>query len=274
MDWREIAPKEGLDIRLAVMSEGADNSLYLQLLESALAQTGKKTEIVPVDLPASEFDEAVKALIACGFRGAGVGNPHKVHAARVGTKYFLARDSVGVANALMFDNGIYARNTEIEGFSRLIEGIEPSKALVIGSGQAARSVVMSLFQRGWKVRVWNRNAMKSRVLQTMFKRYDEIELAPDLNASGCRLVINTTPVGLKPGEQLPLAWQGIQPKTVFVDLVIRRVPTEMLRAAKLRGLGTISGREMLLEQTALAAEWWTGQPIDRKQMAGVFSSAV
>lgn len=227
---------------------------------------GLRVELVEVEPDATDFDEAVQSLRDAGLRAAAVGNPHKVLAARIGEKFFMARESVGVANAILFENEIYARNTEVTAFVNSISGFEPGKALVMGTGQVARSVCMGLFHTGWKVRSWNRNINKTRVLQTMFKRYGDIEAATMADPSGCRLVVNATPVGAKAGEQPPLQWNHVQPRTVVCDLVIRRVPTELLRAASLRGLNTIGGKQLMVEQAALAVEWWTGSEPPREAM--------
>lgn len=266
MDWRLLEPKPQVGVRLAVVSEGTDNAMLIGLLQSSLAAVGVAGEVVPLELPASEFEEAMGHLRTVGFRGAAIANPHKVLAARVGEKFFMARESVGVANAILFENGIFARNTEVGGFIGTISSIEPGKALVLGAGQAGRSVVMGLFEAGWKIRCWNRNAMKTRVLQTTFKRYGDIEMTPDPNPTGCKLVVNATPLGMKAGEQPPLSWSHIGPKTVVYDLIIRRVPTELLRSASARGLKTIGGRELLVEQVAISLEWWLGSTAPRDAM--------
>ncbi len=266
MNWRDVRAREGFDYRIGFISQGVDNEMVLGVYRSAFKELGLNAEIIEIEPDAPEFDEAVHQLKDSGFRAAAVGNPHKVLAARIGEKFFMARESVGVANALMFETDIYARNTEVTALINTIAPFEPGKALVMGTGQVARSVCMALFQAGWKIRSWNRNAMKTRVLQTTFKRYGEIELATSADPSGCRLAVNATPVGAKAGEMPPLVWNHVVPKTVICDLVIRRVPTELLRAAALRGLKTIGGRELMVEQAALAIEWWTGSDAPREAM--------
>ncbi len=269
MDWREVGTRTGFDLRLGLISQGVDNEMHVAVLTAAFASLDMKAEIIQIEPDATEFDEAVFHLKECGFRVAAVGNPHKVLAARLGEKFFLATDSVGVANALTLEEKIYARNTEVPGFARTIAHLPPGKALVMGTGQVARSVSMGLFQTGWKIRSWNRNAMKTRVLQTMFKRYGEIELAHEADPAGCTLVVNATPVGVRAGEKLPLVWSHVIPKTVVYDLIIRRVPTELQREATLRGVKTLGGRDLMVEQSALAVEWWVNKEVPREPLKAV-----
>ncbi|MEY3429344.1 MAG: hypothetical protein RI930_171, partial [Pseudomonadota bacterium] len=46
-------------------------------------------------------------------------------------------------------------------------------ALVLGTGHGARSVVLGLMDGGWKVKIWNRNAARARMLRALFARYGE-----------------------------------------------------------------------------------------------------
>jgi shikimate dehydrogenase len=258
---------EGSDNILRVAVIGIqDPGAYVDMATSALAAMGIRPHIRALDVPKGEFENCIRQLAEGAYKGAFVTNPFKVDAARVAERFWVARYALGVANALMFDKGTYAQNTEVPAIVSCLKDVPPATALVMGTGHAARSVVAALFELNWKIRVWNRNANKTRILQTLFKRYGDVELAPQPDPSGCRLVINATPLGAKAGEQAPLQWARVLPKTVCFDLVYRRVPTEFLRTGALKGLQTIDGRELLVEQAALGLEWWTGRPVPREPM--------
>lgn len=265
--WQDIRPSDGDVLRLAVVGEGVNTSLAPDMISAALKEMDIKAECPWLDVKPEEFDECLAHLEACGFRGVSVGNPHKVNAARAAQRFFVVRHSLGVANALIFENGIFAQNTEVPGFVQTLKDIPPGKALVLGSGGAARSVVLGLLELGWQVHVWNRNVTKSRIFVTLFKRYgDTVKMETRPDPSGCSLVINATPLGVRIGEQPPLLWTYVRPKTVVCDLVYRRVATEFVRNASMKGLRTIDGRELLVEQAALAIEWWTNREVPRAPM--------
>jgi shikimate dehydrogenase len=249
-------------LKIAAIHSGEDMSLVRAGMEAAFASLGLPIEVTVIDVSATDFDSTIRQLAETGYRGAWVGNPHKPLAAKMGEKFFLARNSVGVANSLLFGEHIYAQNSEVLGLVMALEGIEPGKALVLGAGQAARAVVMALIECGWQVRLWNRNATKSRVLQTLFKRYQDIELASQPDPATCRLVVNATPIGLKIGEKAPVMTNHLIPKSVVCDMVIRRAATELCRDASMRGLRTISGKRLLANQIFLSVEWWTSQKPD------------
>jgi shikimate dehydrogenase len=264
--WHELARQEHTATRIAVVGHGVDMSAHVSMFEAALSSLDMPSQVVPLDVSKSEFEACVRHLEAVGFGGVAVLHPHKVDAARVAERFWVSKYALGVANALMLSGGIFAQNTEVEALVRVLNAMEPTTALVMGTGHAARSVVMALFSMNWKVRVWNRNALKSRPIQTLFKRFGEVELLPNPDPSGCKLVVNATPLGAKIGEQPPLQWQHVQPRTVCVDLVYRRVATEFIRNARLKGLTAVDGREILVEQAALSLEWWIGRAVPRVPM--------
>jgi shikimate dehydrogenase len=264
MNWQDVAADGQAHLRIAVVSANADSSPIPNILRAPLKEMQLTAQVVALEPSPDEFGSCISHLTEAGFSAVSVGNPFKPLAAKLANKFFLVKHSMGLANALTLGPEIYAQNTEVSGFMRLIADREPATALVMGAGQGARSVIAALFESGWQVRLWNRNALRARPLLTLFQRYGKIELLPQPDPSGCSLVVNATPLGVKAGEHPPLLWTKCRPHTVACDLVFRSVPTEFLRQAALRGFTTIDGKELLSEQAALALEWWTGKPVPRE----------
>ena len=61
---------------------------------------------------------------------------------------------------------------------------------------------------------------------------------------GCEIVINATPLGMKPGDPMPVDPDRLEPGSVVVDIVNARDPTPLCRAAAARGCRTQGGRPM------------------------------
>lgn len=251
---------------IAVLGEGADAALIAELQSAALEAMSVPSVVVRVETEADELAVGMKRLAELGYRGVNVGHPFKPAAARLAAHFYVVKHSLGTANALMLDSGVFAQNTEVTSFMKTLEGLTPSAALVLGAGHSARSVVMALLDSGWKVRIWSRSALKARPLITLLQRHGPIELLPSPDPVGAGLIVNATPLGMRPGEMPPLNWSHVQRGAVIYDLVVRRVSTELLRAATLRGLKTVDGRELMIEQAAQALEWWTGKPVPRGPM--------
>ncbi len=265
MTWQSLRRTESAAPRVAVIGASLLNSLLPDILQAGLRSTGGG-EVVPIELTAEEFDPCVHHLQEIGFRGISVGHPYKVAAARVAERFFVVAHAMGVANALSLEKGIFAQNNELTAIQDLVRDVSPTQALVMGAGSGARSVAAALMDLGWHVRLWNRNGMRSRLLQTTLKRFGEIEIVAGANPTGCDMIVNATSLGQRAGEKPPVDWTYMRRGTVVMDLVYRRVPTELLRDAKLRGLRTIDGRQIVVEKAALSLEWWLGASVPREPM--------
>lgn len=261
-EWSELAANESGDLRIAVAGEDPIANVVCALTRIALEALGEPTEVVRVNSPIGKFESCVNGLVERGFKGVHVVNPLKVAAARLGERFYMSEHSMGVANTLLLQGErVYAKNTESIAYAKRLESLEPGVALVLGAGQGARSVSVSLLTAGWKVRVWNQGRMKSSVLVPLLSRYGDIELIPHPNPSGCSLIINATPLGAKAGEMPPLDWVNIRRGTLVFDRMFRNVATDFVREARNRGLRAIDGRELFAEQMALALEWWLDKPV-------------
>ncbi|HWA82338.1 MAG TPA: hypothetical protein VG820_02820 [Fimbriimonadaceae bacterium] len=266
MHWSEIETVAEGQFRLAVLGDGSDADLTGKALRAALEQARPNGEVVGVECGPEEFSRCIERLIELGFQGASISNPFKPEAAKLAKQFFIVRHGLGVANALKLGRDIYAQNTEVPAFTSKIKDLKPGLALVMGSGRAARSAVMSLFECGWRIRVWNRNIIRSRPLAVAFETYGKVDLCSQPDPFGCSLIVNATPLGAKAGEQPPVKWTNSVPKTTAIDFVYRTVATEYLRSASQRGFKTVDGKELLVEQAALALEWWLGEAVPREPM--------
>lgn len=251
---------------IAVLGEGQDAALIAELQAAALKEMNTPATVERVQTTAEDFSTTISELQKLGYRGVNIGSPFKPVAARLAAHFYVVKHSLGTANALLLEGGVFAQNTEVTSFMKVLEGQSTSTALVLGAGHSARSVVMALLESGWKVKIWSRSALKARPLILLLQRYGSIELVPSPDPVGAGLIVNATPLGLRPGEIPPLNWNHVQRGAVILDLVVRRVNTELIRAANLRGLKTVDGRELLIEQAAQALEWWTGKPVPREPM--------
>jgi shikimate dehydrogenase len=266
MHWSEVTSGSAGTLRLAVLGEGPDVEMNTDAFRGALRSMKIEAQVTPLDCAPEEFRDCVDHLTSTGFKGASICNPFKAEAAKLAKQFYTVKHGMGVANAIRLGSDIYAQNTEVPAFTSKIRDLKPGMALVMGSGRAARSAVMSLFECGWRIKVWNRNLIRSRPFAIAFETYGKVELASQADPVGCSLVINATPIGAKAGEQPPVKWTAAGPRTTAIDFVFRGVATEFLRSAAQRGFKTVDGRELLVEQAALALEWWVYQDVPREAM--------
>ncbi len=247
---------------MGVLGEFEPESLLGQAVRAVL----KESQIQPLfaNVSGPEVPGLVQEWSDQGAFGALVLPPLRADAARVAERFFSVRHSLGAANALRFtSSGVFGFNTESDGFWSQVADIAPSTALVLGAGPAARTACLTLLANGWKVKLWNRTLAKSRVFGAALASLGEVKFAHEADPSGCGLVVNATPLGARAGEHPPVIWTKAGPRTAAFDFVLRHVQTEFLRAASLRGLQTIDGRECLCETLALAVEAATDSKVNR-----------
>ena len=218
-------------------------------------------------VPPEGFAEFILHLSAHGFVGANVTRPHKERALALSAPDARAR-AVGAANTLWYDGDrLCSTNTDVEGFINNLDASAPgwdkaSDALVLGAGGASRAVVFGLIERGiGRVHLANRSIARAQTLADQFGgrvhpvAWDAIrDLLP-----GAGVLVNTTSLGMHGQPALTVDIGRLPPHAVVADLVYVPLQTELLAAARQRGLKTADGLGMLLHQAVRGFELWFGQ---------------
>jgi shikimate dehydrogenase len=218
-------------------------------------------------VPPDDLRDFVLRLSLRGFAGANVTIPHKENVLELSTPDARAR-AVGAANTLWFADGeLRSTNTDVEGFINNLDACAPGwdkadEALVLGAGGSSRAVVFGLIERGVKrVHLVNRTLSRAQALAERFgdtvqaAKWEQIgELLPR-----ARLLVNTTSLGMHGQGALEVDVGRLPAEAVVADLVYVPLETELLKAAKARGLRTADGLGMLLHQAVRGFELWFGQ---------------
>jgi 3-dehydroquinate dehydratase/shikimate dehydrogenase len=79
------------------------------------------------------------------------------------------------------------------------------------------------------------------------------------------VIINATPVGMGGNGTPLLSEKELKARYIF-DMVYNPAETRLLALAKSKGLHTISGVEMFVQQGARQFEIWTGKPAPISEM--------
>ena len=186
----------------------------------------------------------------------------------------VARE-VGAVNTLICQDGkLLGENTDVPGFLADLQalGVDPDgggEALVLGTGGAARAVVYALAHAGWGVKLAARRPQAFlRFSEWEFQALPLTAQALEPALAGCRLIVNTTPVGMHPyGAVSPWPTGLLFPAGAFVyDLVYNPAVTRLVLQAREAGLVAHTGLGMLVEQAALSFERWVGQAPPREAM--------
>jgi shikimate dehydrogenase len=241
---------------------------------AALRLDGWRYQLLPV--PPELFEETVRGLPGAGFTGANVTIPHKEAALALADEATDSARAIGAANTLTFlpDGRIHADNTDAPGLvDALPFDARGATAVALGAGGTARAAVWALLDAGAAdVAIWNRTAARAeRIAGEVGGRVLASGAAAAVSASAADaqlpaadLLVNTTSVGLEPGQDqfahLPLAPTDLTRYRCVVDLVYGAEPTALVTSARAAGVATVDGPELLVRQGARSFERWTGQP--------------
>lgn len=179
---------------------------------------------------------------------------------------------IGACNTVRItaDGKLYGYNTDVAGVVRPLEKrlkLKGARIAVLGAGGAARAAVFGLTDRGAEVFVVNRTHQHAVKLarSAKVKALKQEQLArQEFDA-----ILNSTPCGMAGSAQaMPIAEDQLQAGIVF-DMVYNPLRTPLLKLAAKRGLDTITGLEMFVQQGARQFEIWTGKTPPEDQMARV-----
>jgi shikimate dehydrogenase len=214
--------------------------------------------------------------------GLNVTIPHKEAVIPLLDRVDPGAQASGSVNAVAFESGrAVGHSTDGVGFlSALarVDGRARRRAVVLGTGGAARAVAAALRELGSHVTVVGRNSAAGKRLAndlgvafTPLGSSDALEGALD----GADLLANATPVGTGDPEASPLPPDvELQPETTVFDLVYRPRRTALLERAAATGCRTVEGIEMLIEQGARSFELWTALAAPVEAMRAAANAAL
>ncbi|MFT4276075.1 MAG: shikimate dehydrogenase [Rhodopseudomonas sp.] len=217
-------------------------------------------------VPPEGFAEFVLNLKTHGYVGANVTIPHKERALQLTEPDARAR-AVGAANTLYYDGDLLrSTNTDVEGFIGNLDASAPgwdrtAHALVLGAGGSSRAVVFGLLERGiGRIALANRSIERAQALRDLFGDRVVPIAWSDIPAAlpGAGLLVNTTSLGMNGQPPLPIDLSVLPADAVVADLVYVPLETDLLAAAKARGLRTADGLGMLLHQAVRGFDLWFG----------------
>lgn len=234
-----------------------------------LGSREKRTGPIP---GATSSDVSMKTVFqsfaSAGIRGLNVTMPYKLDAAAAVDSLEGNAQTIGAVNTINFVEGLMVGwNTDGDGLLRFLRKdvgatVKGKPAVVIGSGGAARAVVVALAEAG--------ASSITAAVRDPSHAEELVDLAGETELEVVRLsarrrkwlkeaflIINATPVGQK-GEPPAVPTKDIRRGAVVVDLVYNPPTTPLIEAARARGAVAHNGLGMLLHQAALSFEIWTG----------------
>jgi shikimate dehydrogenase len=253
------------------------------MLEKAFAVADLDWRFLTFEVSSQDFEAALRGARIFDFQGVMLAKPHRGQVQQyIEFKTDAARLS-GQINCLeRRGHELRGHNTEGQALRRLVEGDVPLKgvaATILGSGRLVKSIVaeLALAGAGSIEIVCLEPAQASTLVQAL--RDDpptaavEYRVTPWPTAGtasvsdATRLLVHATPVGRNdPEARLPIDVGRLPAELMVVDAVYSPPTTRLIRDARKRGLKTVDGLTLLVEQAAIAFEIWTGRKPDREAM--------
>jgi shikimate dehydrogenase len=228
--------------------------------------------------PPEELAAFMARFRATPFEGASVTIPHKTAVmAYLDVVTDLGR-TVGAVNTLYWrDGALWGENTDVEGFCRPLVGrdLNPETALVLGSGGAARAVVVGLTRLGVaRVAVTGRTDAKAEALAREFG----LVHVPWANRGdfAATLLVNTTPMGMAGRFEglSPYPRESLEAGMAVYDLVYNPYRTRLVEDAEAAGGQVVPGLEMFLYQAVEQFRLWTGRVLPEEEVRPVLLEAL
>ncbi|MBE6947032.1 MAG: AAA family ATPase [Ruminococcaceae bacterium] len=170
---------------------------------------------------------------------------------------------LGAVNILVRqdDGTLIGHNSDYFGFETLLlrSGLQVNgkKALVLGTGGAAKTAIASLQSKGANVVVISRSGEN---------HYGNLQLHSD-----AAVIVNATPVGMYPHTGVsPLSLDLFPQLEGVLDAIYNPARTQLLLDAEERGLVAMNGLWMLVAQAKEASEWFTDNKIPDEQIDALY----
>ncbi len=258
-----------------VIGNPISHSLSPLMHNTGYATAGKNAVFVPFLV--KSLADFLSAISEFGVKGFSVTLPHKESVFRKLDACEPLAEKIGAVNTVTVrrDGSLYGSNTDYLGVLRAIEKqteLGGRSVLILGAGGAARAAAFAAASGGAIVFISSRRESAARSLAKAVN--GEAVKRTDLHRRNFDVIVNATPLGMYPDEEIsPLAASELNCSIVF-DLIYRPLRTKLLDLATAMGLQTISGVEMFLAQGIAQWEWWMKDKAPEKEMRRVVLSAL
>jgi len=222
--------------------------------------------VMPMGCQAADYPAFLKSVFRLtNIRGALITMPHKVTTVALldeatptvkiaGSCNAVRRTADGRLQGDLFDGEGFVRGLRRKGCK-----LEGARALVVGCGGVGSAIAASLAAAGVRaLTLFDANADSAAQLgRRLTAHYPPLEVASGSNdPAGHDLVVNATPLGMKPGDPLPVDVARISPNAFVGEVVLKDEMTAFLKAVQARGCRFQVGADMLFEQIPAYLEFF------------------
>jgi shikimate dehydrogenase len=222
--------------------------------------------VMPMGVQVDDYPAFLTQLFRLtNLRGALVTMPHKVTTMSLADEVTPTAAVAGAANALLKreDGSMLADQFDGAGFVRGVQrrgrNLKGASALVVGSGGVGSAIAASLAEAGvGRLGLYDAYPASAQALGgRLTEHYPALEVSTGSNdPAGWDIVVNATPMGMNPGDPLPMDTSRLDPGTFVGEVVMKQAITAFLAEAQKRGCEVQVGTDMLFEQIPAYLEFF------------------
>lgn len=219
-----------------------------------------------------------------GFSGVNVTFPYKETVVALLDDLSPQARAIGAVNAVVVRVGrLIGYNTDATGFERAIGQLPAAASLgdatvaLIGAGGVGKAIAFALAARGVAaINVFDADLAKAEHLVAQLRSRQNIRVAGSVEVAlrGATGLVNATPLGMLPNRAMPVPDALLHSELWVADAVYFPLWTPLLVAAKAKGAGIMTGRELAVCQAADAFELFTGLKPSIAEMANAFDAVM
>lgn len=276
--------------RFAVLGHPVAHSLSPTIHAANFRAVGFDGSYEKFDVAPEDLADAVRRLQGEGYAGLNITVPHKVAVIPLLDRLDESVELYGACNTVKFepDGTRTGYNTDVAGFVSVLAehgfSIKNRKVFVIGCGGAGIALATCACREGAsELTLAARRAESVEPLAARLRPLwpgtsvvampssDGTDSAAQKAAWGeaaakADLVVNATPLGLRPGDPSALPPGCFRKGQFVLDIIPTRRLPPTAAAARAAGATAVGGLEFLVGQGAKSFEIWTGQAADRAAM--------
>jgi shikimate dehydrogenase len=246
------------------------------------AKHGINAVVVPMGCKPDDFQLFLKLLFRLtNIHGALITMPHKVSIIALLDEVSVSVKAAGACNAVRLepDGKLIGDMFDGEGFVRGVQRkgrkLANARVLVSGNGGVGSAIAASFAKSGAaELALFDAFAPAMNGLAERLRaNYPDLKISVGSNdPNGYDVVVNATPLGMKPDDPLPMDVNRIAPSTFVGEVVMKAEITPFLAAARERGCDYQIGTDMLFEQIPAYMEFFgfgTTTPEELRSLAQI-----
>ena len=222
--------------------------------------------VVPMGCKPDDFPAFLRTVFSLtNIRGALITMPHKVAVVDLVDRVTPTVSVAGSCNAVrigadgklegdMFDGEGFVRGVKRKGIT-----VAGASVLVVGSGGVGSAIAASFAAAGVsRIALFDVNTVSMEALAARLRQhYPALDVQTGSNdPAGFDIALNATPMGMNPGDPLPMDVSRIASTTFVGEVVMRAETTAFLAAVQARGCRVQIGTDMLFEQIPAYLEYF------------------